>query len=466
MAIHQAGKKRGVDLKLKTQDTRHKTQNSRLVTCYLLLVTLLRLMSHVPRLKSHVSCHSSRVTHLPTSSLTRLPVTRHSLLVTILCLASFLLGCGAAWRGRVVHLEDSKVVIQSEGEGKIESGRRVRIYRQKTIIHPVTGEVLDTIKDNIAEVPVVKIRKRTVTASAPELEFSMMTLDDQAKAIRGSVDLMPGSVHEVGRVRDVDTENLRASCQITVDPAELASGGVLTVVRYSGTVIDPDTGEFLAIAVKPVADLQVTKIDHDIIHASYKLVNEKIGWIETDDVVVRRTGSMVVESLWFQDPPDGFSQDWTFGRNYWHAIRQYNSGLFREAILELNDVVQIDPEYKDAAYLLGLCYANLNRYEEAIPLFKGILDRKPDDAKTLTSLAYAYLKQNKLQEAADTYEGLASISSANPQVWIDLGDIYRTLGDHQKAQQAYRKALEIDSDNEEATYELQSQIPVPSHSPN
>jgi tetratricopeptide (TPR) repeat protein len=240
----------------------------------------------------------------------------------------------------------------------------------------------------------------------------------------------------------------------------------LTVVEYSGTVIDPDTGESLAIAVKPVADLQVTKIDDDIIHASYRLVDEKIGWIETDDVVVRRTGSMTVENLWFQDPPDGFSQDWIFGRNYWHAIRQYNSGLFREAILELNDVVQIDPEYKDAAYLLGLCYANLNRYEEAVSTFRGILDREPDDAKTLTSLAYAYLKQNKLQEAADTYEKLTSISSGNPEVCLDLGDIYRTLGDHQKAEQAYRKALEMDADNEEAAYELQPQIPVPSRSPN
>jgi TolA-binding protein len=422
---------------------RLKTQDSRLVTRHTLLVTR----------------YSSPVPHSPTSSLTRSPVTRHSLLVTILCLTSLLLGCGAAWHGRVVHLEDGKVIIQSEGEGQIESGRRLRIYRQKTIVHPVTGEVLDTIKDDIAEVPVVKVRKRTVTASAPELEFSMMTLDDQAKAIRGSVDLMPGSVHEVGRVRDVDTENLRATCQVTVDPATLASGGILTVVRYSGTVIDPDTGEFLAIAVKPVADLQVTKIDDDIIYASYRLVDEKIGWIETDDVVARRTGSMAIENLWFQDPPDGFSEDWIFSRNYWHAIRQYNSGLYREAILELNDVVQMNPEYKDTAYLLGLCCANLNRYEEAIPLFRDILARKPDDAKILTSLAYAYLKQNKLQEAADTYEKLASISSGNPEVWVDLGDIYNALGDHQKAEQAYRKALEIDATNEDAAYELQSQPP-------
>ncbi len=443
MAIHQATKKRRVDLRLTTQD-------SRLVTRHWLLVT-----------------------HLPTSSLTRSPVPRHSLLVTllrlvscVLCLGSFLLGCGAPWHGRIVHLEDGKVVIQSEGEGEIQSGRRLRIYRQKTIVHPVTGEVLDTITDNITEIHVVKVRQRTITASAPELEFSMMTLGDQAKAVRGSVDLMPGSVYEAGRVRDVDAENLRASCQIIVETAELASVGVLTVVRYSGTVIDPDTGEFLAIAVKPVADLQVTTIDDDIIHASYKLMDEKIGWIETDDVVVRRTGSMAVESLWFQDPPDGFSQDWIFGRNYWHAIRQYNSGLFREAILELNDVIQMDPEYKDAAYLLGLCYANLNRYEEAIPLFRDILARKPDDPKILTSLAYAYLKQSKLQEAADTYEKLTSISPGNPEVWVDLGDIYRTLGDHQKAQQAYTKALDVDADNEQAAYELQSQIPVPPHSPN
>ena len=64
-------------------------------------------------------------------------------LCSLLCILCLAVGCGSAWHGRIVHLEDGKVVIQPEGDGKIESGRKILIYRQKTIIHPVTSEVLE-----------------------------------------------------------------------------------------------------------------------------------------------------------------------------------------------------------------------------------------------------------------------------------------------------------------------------------
>jgi Flp pilus assembly protein TadD len=369
----------------------------------------------------------------------------------------FAVGCGSAWHGRIVHLEDGKVVIQPVGDGKIESGRKILICRQKTITHPVTGEVLGTIRDNIAEVPVLRVRDRTITATAVEPEFDMMMVDDQATAVRGSVKPSAGSVDELGRIREVDAEDRRASCQLVMNRGTIDPGDILTVIRYAEIVIDPDTGEVLAVAVEPVADLQVTEVDADgLLWASYSLIDEKLGWIEMDDVVVRRTGDMLAERLWFQDPPDTFSEAWIFGRNYLHAVRQYDSGQYREAVLELEDALEIDPEHSDAAYLLGLCYANLNRYEEAAKRFEDLLKQQPDDARTWVALAYAYLKQGKLQGAVESYEKLAHLLPGDSKVWTDIGDIYRMLGDHEKAEQAYRKALEIDGDDEEARYELQA----------
>ena len=354
-----------------------------------------------------------------------------SLVCALFC---FAMGCGSSWRGRIVHLEDGKVVIQPQSEGTIKTGRKLLIYREKTITHPVTNEVLDTIKDNITEVAVLRVRGRTITATVNEPWFSMMMLDDQVKTARGSVDSPTGSVHEVGAIRDIDTVGKTVEVNVTMD---MPAGDVLTVIKYTDAVFDPDTGEPLAAAIEPVANLKVTEaITNGRLQASYHLLDEKLGWIESGDTVVKLTGQMLSQRLWFSDPPAGFSQEWIFGRNYLRAIRHYDSGNYREAILELSDVAKIDPDYRDTSYLLGLCYANLNRHEEAAKQFESILKQKPDEAKAWAALAYAYLKQDKLKEAVEAYEELVDLLPGNPKVWMDMGDMYRTLGNSQKAEQA------------------------------
>ena len=376
-----------------------------------------------------------------------------SLFCVLFC---FAIGCGSAWHGRIVHLENGKVVIQPQGEGKIKSGRKLLIYREKTIAHPVTNQVLDTIKDDITEVSVLRVRDRTITASVNEPWFSMMMVDDQVQAIRGSVDAPTGSVHRVGSIGEIDTVGKSAEVDVTMSE-KMPIGDVLTVIKYTEAVFDPDTGEVLAAAIEPVANLKVIEaVTNRRLQASYDLLDEKLGWIESGDTVVKLTGDMLVERLWFHDPPAGFSKEWIFGRHYLRAIRHYDSGRYREAILEFSDVARMDPDYRDTSYLLGLCHANLNRHEEAAKHLEALLKLKPDDAKAWAALAYAYLKQERPQEAAEAYEKLANLLPGNPKVWTDIGDIYRTLGNSQKAKQAYEKALEIDGSDVEALYELQA----------
>jgi len=378
-----------------------------------------------------------------------------------LCFAT---GCGSAWRGRIAHLEDGKIIIQPEGDGKIKSGSKILIYRQRDLTHPVTGEVLGTIKDDIARIPVLRVRDRSITATADEQEFSIMMVGDQVVSARGSVKSPAGSVYEVGKIRTLNTQ--KTSVEIAVTSEEMvAPGDILTAIKYTSTVagiVSPDAESILAVAAEPVAHMRVTAVsalDADgkpaLVQASYELVDKKLGWIEVDDTVVKLTGDMLSERLWFQDPPVEFSEDQIFGRSYLHALRHYDAGRYREAILDFNDVIQVNPEYKDASYLLGLCYANLNRHEEAAAHFKELAELRSDDAKIWTALAYSYLKQEKLQEAVEAYEKLAYLLPGNPDVWADTGDIYRKLGEYQKAEQAYKKALEIDGNNKEAKYELQ-----------
>jgi hypothetical protein len=358
---------------------------------------------------------------------------------------SFLMGCAPSWSGKIVYLDDGKLVIQPENNEKIKSGQKLLVYRQKTITHPVTGEELGMIKDNIAEVPVTWVRNKTVTALATDPWFDMMMADDCVSAIRGAVNPVDGLVFEVGRINDVDPKN--RIVDVSLINSKDVTGDKLIVIRYADTITDLDKGDILAVKVEPVAIL--TEISDN--RFSYELA-DNLSWIEADDVVIKRTGDMLKESQWFQDPPDGFSETWIFKRNYLHAIRYYNNGLYKEAMLELNNV---NPQYEDAGYLMGLCYMKLNRYNEAVKYYDDYLKQKKDDVRVWTLLAYMYLKQDKILDVARVYEELSKLMPDEPKIFVDLGDVYQKLGDQQKSEKAYKKALEIDPNNEEAKYELQ-----------
>jgi TolA-binding protein len=367
------------------------------------------------------------------------------LFIFILFLTLFI-GCAPSWSGKVVYLEDGKLVIQPESAGKIKSGQKVLIYRQKTITHPVTGEELGMIRDDIAEVPIIWVRDKTVTAMAEDPWFDMMAVEDSAKAVRGSTKALNGSVSEIGKIADVDTKN--GTVKIAVDQGKILLGGEnLTVIKYSDLIIDLETEKPIAIKAEPVAVIK--KMNNSIF---YEPVNP-ISWVEVDDIVVKRDGDMIKESKWFQDIPDNFSETMLFRRDYLKAIRYYNSEFYKEAIVELNTVIQANPKYEDTGYLMGMSYAKLNRYDEAIKFLSDYLNQNQNDAKALIVLAYIYQKQGKLAESAKAYEKLTNLMPKESQLWVDLGDMYQKIGDKNKAENAYKKALDIDPNNEEAKFE-------------
>lgn len=360
----------------------------------------------------------------------------------------FAIGCAPSWNGKIVYLENGKLLIQPESNTEIKSGQKLMIYRQKTITHPVTKEELGTIKDNIAEVSVLWVNKKTITAYAKDPWFDMMMIDDNAIAVNGSEKQLNGSAVIIGKIKSINESNKTVKLSISTNEAIL-SDEVLAIVKYTDIISNPESDENLAIAVEPVANL-IQKPDGEF---AYDVIDKTLGWVEADDVVVKITGDMIKESRWFQDPPDEFSKEMIFKRNYIRAIRDFNHGLYKEAMLELDFVNKSNPNYEDSKYLTGLCYAKLNRYDDAIKHFREYLGQNGNDVRAWTELAYIYLRQNKLSEALEAYEKLANLIPDEPKIFVDMGDIYRQLGNQQKAEQAYIKALEIDPNNEEAKYE-------------
>ena len=119
------------------------------------------------------------------------------------------------------------------------------------------------------------------------------------------------------------------------------------------------------------------------------------------------------------------------GNQYYH----YNYGVvllkvakYQEAESELLKAIEIDPNYENAIYNLGVTYVSwgtaLNKEAEA----QGVIS---EDYKQKYQMALPYL------------EKVVETDSKNVQIWELLGKVYSVLGMQEDANNAFKKADEL-----------------------
>lgn len=355
-------------------------------------------------------------------------------------------GCSSSWSGKIVYLKDGNILIKPDTTSKIENNKLL-IYREETVTHPITNEMLGKVQDNISEAEILVIKENIILAYVQQPWFDMLKINDRAKQTKGSSKLLNGNIENIGQIDQVIDEH---TLKIKVLNNKDTNLGTIAVIKYIDIVTDPVTGDILAFVLEPVAYLRMLD---ETGKANYELLDKNLGWVEVGDSVVRLSGDLSNRKILFQTLFE-HRKDLLYKRNYIRALRYIDLGLYREAILELNEVSKFDPRYNDTDYLIGLCYLNLNRYEDAEKVFNDHLKVASDDPKAWIALAYINSKQNKLYEALTCYQKAAELMRDNAKIWIDIGDIYRNLNDNENAKKAYEKALEIDSADQEAIYEI------------
>jgi tetratricopeptide (TPR) repeat protein len=162
------------------------------------------------------------------------------------------------------------------------------------------------------------------------------------------------------------------------------------------------------------------------------------------------------------------------------GLSLYRLGRPAEAIPFLERVRQWTPNANaDANYVLGLCYLNAQRFEDARAAFANQFALSPDSgpaylllSKMLmqSNLAEAaaaaakkaldltprlplahfmlgefYLFKSDVEQALREFEQERDINPANPSVYDRLGDVYLRSGHYQQAQEALAKALSLDT---------------------
>ncbi|NQS97241.1 MAG: tetratricopeptide repeat protein [candidate division Zixibacteria bacterium] len=134
--------------------------------------------------------------------------------------------------------------------------------------------------------------------------------------------------------------------------------------------------------------------------------------------------------------------------------------LIENAIADYKHFISMDTEAEDLAVRINLAniYFQNNRFDEAVPAYKAMLDLEPDNITAISQLALIYQEQGDSEKAIEMYEKVLKTKSDKPNLWFNLGVLYFQMDEFDKAKASFDKVLEINPDDVETLMNLVSSL--------
>lgn len=134
------------------------------------------------------------------------------------------------------------------------------------------------------------------------------------------------------------------------------------------------------------------------------------------------------------------------------GVKKVQRKDYAGAFADLNQIIQLDPEYHKAYYERGNLYFTLGEYQAAIENYTQAIDLQPD----LYLIAY-YRNRGLARTQIKDYQGAITDFSHALQINPRMGEIYQQrgdarsqLGDRQGAMEDYQKAANLRAEEETA----------------
>jgi tetratricopeptide (TPR) repeat protein len=121
-------------------------------------------------------------------------------------------------------------------------------------------------------------------------------------------------------------------------------------------------------------------------------------------------------------------------------------GRYDEAIAILAEALKIRPYNLEALSSMGVACAETKKYPEAIRQFKLAIKTDPSFVDGYMNLATTYDKMGESEEAIKTYEQAALNTKSAQSIaiaYVRTGDVYMRLKDPVKGKEYYRRALAL-----------------------
>lgn len=126
------------------------------------------------------------------------------------------------------------------------------------------------------------------------------------------------------------------------------------------------------------------------------------------------------------------------------------NGKTDQAILIMEQVLEMDPDHAEALNYIGYTWADKNiNLEQALEYILKANKLKPDNGFIIDSLGWVYYRLGDYNQAAKHLERSLELEGNDPHIYDHLGDVYRALRRFSKAREIYKKAYELFEDENE-----------------
>jgi len=125
----------------------------------------------------------------------------------------------------------------------------------------------------------------------------------------------------------------------------------------------------------------------------------------------------------------------------------FNMGLIDWAVDYYQKTIEIDPNYIDAHFELGIAYYHRARIKDAIDEFQTVLQLDPQYHSAHYRLGLCYHHAGKLNAALHHLHESTVITPEYIMAHYHLGVIYYKQEEFEKAQAEFRRVLEEDPEN-------------------
>lgn len=125
------------------------------------------------------------------------------------------------------------------------------------------------------------------------------------------------------------------------------------------------------------------------------------------------------------------------------GMRYLQKDQLREADIEFQNALQIDPRFADAHYQLSQAYLKQGFWSGAYQELLRTVDLAPQNAKALTDLSKLLLAGHKFEDARDRAKAALALDATNADAEMALGDADLAMGDAQTGLAEAEKAIQM-----------------------
>jgi Tfp pilus assembly protein PilF len=131
---------------------------------------------------------------------------------------------------------------------------------------------------------------------------------------------------------------------------------------------------------------------------------------------------------------------------YLKGMDEFKEGDFKDAVTLFKKVVEMDSNYFNAYYYLGLSYEKLDRAKEAESAFETAVKLEPKNLSAREALGLNRFHQKLYEKSEDHLKEARTLGSKLPEVYYCLGEIEQREHFCNTAIIAFKQSLALDPD--------------------